>query len=280
MASAESSDAAAWARDFALTLLTRDPQWMEAADEAGVQRIGIDIERKGKRARQRRLLDARISTHVLQDLRTVSKHVRRARVFARLNGPHNRTADEVERALDLGATALMLPQFREVAEVGRFVEIVGGRAETILLIETPAAVARVAEIAALGGVHEIMIGLNDLHMALGLRSPMELASSPMLEFLSSEIRAAGVRFGFGGVARHTIRGLPVNPDLVLARQAALGSGAAWIARSFFADGLRPEGFRQALGSLRRRLRHWRGRSGAELSAAAMQLRLAVARERD
>jgi len=274
----KSSDASAKARDFVLTLLSRDPEWIQAADEAGVQRIGIDIERLGKRARQRHLPDARISPHTLQDLRVVARHVRSARVFARLNGPHGRTADEVERALDLGATALMLPQFRDVAEAARFIEVVDGRAEVILLIETPAAAARVAGIAAIGGVSEIMVGLNDLHMAMGLRNSMELASSSMLEMLSAEARAAGVRFGFGGVARHTLRGLPIDPDLVLARHAAVRSGAAWIARSFFEGGLQPDGMRAAVGDLRRRLRHWYGKSDSELAAVGARLRQATAQD--
>ena len=38
--------------DFRLTLISRDPDLIRAADGAGIDRIGIDIERLGKRERQ------------------------------------------------------------------------------------------------------------------------------------------------------------------------------------------------------------------------------------
>ena len=39
-------------RDFVLTLLTNQPGLAARADEAGVQRVGLDLESRGKRERQ------------------------------------------------------------------------------------------------------------------------------------------------------------------------------------------------------------------------------------
>lgn len=265
----------AQAAAFMLTLLTTEPLWVRAAVAAGVQRVGVDIERRGKRARQRSWGDARISDHRLVQLRTVAAHAGGARVFARLNPPYAGTAAEVERALALGASSLMLPQFRTVADAECFVGLVAGRAEVLLLVETAPAVARLREIAAVRGVDEIMVGLNDLHHALGLRSAMELAASPELERIAAEVRDAGVRFGFGGVARPGEQGLPVSPDLLLARHAALGSASAWIARSFFEGGLSPEDFPAAVDGLRRRLAWWFGRSARSLAVARRRMQEAI-----
>ncbi len=249
------------ANDFVLTLLSRDPEWIHAADRAGIERIGIDIERHGKRRRQASVPGTRISTHRLADLKTIARNVKNARVFARLNPLFRGTRDEIEQALDFGAQSLMLPQFERAEQAARFVDFVDGRAEVVLLLETAPAVARVREIVAVHGVAEIMIGLNDLALALKLDHPMELVGSDLMEHLSTAIRGAGRRFGFGGVADPRVTGLPFSPDRLLARHAELCTGSAWIARSFFTGGLRPDGFAEALSSLRARLTYWRTKKG-------------------
>lgn len=263
-------------KPFKLTHLTRDPAWIEAADSAGVDRIGIDIERLGKHARQSSDSKARISDHALEDLRIVTAHVKSALPFARLNPPHEGTADEVERAIDLGARSLMLPNFRTAEEVERFVKFVGGRAEVILLLETGPAVVRLDSILKVPGVDEVMVGLNDLRIELRLSNPMEIAASNLLDFIAQQVQAAGMPFGFGGVAQHHRTGLPVEPDLLLARYAHLGARSAWISRSFYNDGLKPDEFAKAIATLRARLDHWSGQSREELGAAAASLRKAVA----
>ena len=259
------------AADFTLTLLTCDPAWIRAGDEAGIQRIGIDIERRGKWKRQGGLAGARISRHRLEDLALVAARVRRARVFVRLNPLHAGTREEIETALALGATSLMLPQFRSPAEAARFVAWVKGRAEVTLLLETGAAVARLRKIVALAGVDEIMIGLNDLALELRVSGPMELAASDLMRHLSAEIRGAGIRFGFGGVAGRHTRGLPVPPDLLLARQAALKSQSAWLARSFFGPVPQPAGMKADIRRLRDRLRYWLAQPAEITDRAARRL---------
>src|SRR3569833_3077497 len=114
---------------FTLTLVTDDPALAAEADVAGVQRIGIDIERLGKAGRQAAQPQARISAHTLDDLARLAPVVRKARLFCRLDPPHAGTREQIERALDRGAGVLMLPYFADSEDAARFVELVDGRAQ-------------------------------------------------------------------------------------------------------------------------------------------------------
>lgn len=241
--------------DFILTALARDPAVVRMAAAAGVNRIGIDIERIGKQLRQNPGGDFRYSDHELDDLAAVARHAGQAKLFVRLNPLHGGSKAEIGRALESGAGVLMLPYFSTPCEAGRFIEMVAGRAETVLLVETAEAAARIREIAAVPGVQEIMIGLNDLHMSLGLSHPFEVLTCGAAAAIAEHVHAAGLRFGFGGVARVDDRSLPVAPDLVYAQYALLGGRAAWLARSFY-RGIDTTDIPAAVLRLRERLAFW------------------------
>lgn len=241
--------------DFILTALTRDPAFARAADEAGVDRIGIDIERLGKHNRQADRPHLRFSDHELDDLTILKDHVRRAEIFVRLNPLHEESRAEIERALELGARVVMLPYFFDPNDARCFAQMIDGRAKLVLLIETAAAAARIREIAAVPGVEEIMVGLNDLHISLGLSHPFEVLASYEIASIAERVRAAGLRFGFGGVARAGDLTLPVAPDLIYAQYPLLGATAAWLARSFFRD-IGPGEIAGAVQQVRERLAFW------------------------
>ncbi|RBP36092.1 2-keto-3-deoxy-L-rhamnonate aldolase RhmA [Roseimicrobium gellanilyticum] len=257
---------------FTLTLLTKDTAWAAAADAAGVTRVGVDIERMGKIQRQGFVPDARISDHTLADLIPIAKVLHHARAFVRINPLHSTTREEVERALQAGARSLMLPQFRNASEVREFVGMVAGRAETLLLLETKECLEDLDAIFAIAEVDEVMVGLNDLSLALGMRHPMQLVASPTLDDIAARARKAGRAFGFGGVASPDVsESVPVPPDLVLARHAALGSHSAWIARSFHKR-LTPNTFGDAVRRLQSRLNFWFTRSKEHVEDAGRELR--------
>ncbi len=243
-------------RTLELTHLSRDPAWIAAADAAGIERIGIDIERLGKAERQSTVANARISEHELKDLRTVSRHVRRAKPFARLNRPHAGSADEIDEAIAHGAKSLMLPGFDTAAEVESFVRHIDGRCEVILLIETRMAVETLERILAVAGISQVMAGLNDLSLQYGLAGPMHMAVSDTLDRIAERVHTAGLPFGFGGVARPERHDLPANPDLLLARYAQLDARLTWVSRSFTNDGLEPKDFANAVARLHTRHAHW------------------------
>jgi len=258
--------------DFVLTAITDDPILAGRCDAAGVDRIGVDIERLHKRARQGHLPAARISSHELAALPALARVVTQAALFARLNPLHDGSAAEIAEALAGGARVLMLPYFTHAGEVQRFVRLVDGRARVVLLLETAAALVRLHEILAVDGVDEIMVGLNDLHLSMGVANPFELVAAELMELVSTAVRARGLRFGFGGLGRAGDETLPVPADLVFAQHARLGSRAAWLARSFFA-GLPPEEpLGPEIGRLRTRLAHWAEQPASALAHERDRLR--------
>ena len=260
---------------FRLTLITGDAAVADIADRAGVDRIGVDLERLGKAARQVGH-DTFISPHTWEDLGAIRQAVRKAELLVRLNPLNPGTAFEVEAALGLGAEVLMLPYFRTPAEVETFVRIVRGRAAVHPLIETAPALVRVREIAAVRGVDEVMIGLNDLRLQLGVASHFEVLASPLTDVVAHEIRRAGLPLAIGGVAPPGLAGLPVDPDLVLAQYPRLDATGAWLARSFVRAVGAGADFARGVVELRDRLTHWASETPAALEEQREQLaRLAM-----
>lgn len=59
----------------------------------------------------------------------------------------------------------------------RFVKAVNGRAKCCLLLETPESVAILEDIVAVPGIDMIHLGLNDMHLALGMKFMFELLAN-------------------------------------------------------------------------------------------------------
>ncbi|MBI3857902.1 MAG: aldolase, partial [Planctomycetes bacterium] len=133
-------------------------------------------------------------------------------------------------AADLGADLLMLPMFRSARELDAFCRIVAGRARVVALVETPEAVRDFAAILGVRGLGEVYIGLNDLSLALGLDFLFEPLASGMIDGMATELRGAGLPFGFGGIARLGVGDLPA--ELVLGEHVRLGSTAVILSRAF------------------------------------------------
>lgn len=260
--------------EFVLTAITADPELVRAADDAGVDRIGIDIERIGKLTRQGHLAQARFAAHQLDDLAVVAGSVRHAAVFARLNPLHAESAEEIEQALQLNAQLLMLPYFAQPAAVATFVQMVGARAEVIPLVETAAAAERISELTSIPGLREIMVGLNDLQLSLALANPFEIVVSERMRTMARCVQEAGMRFGFGGLARVDDPTLPIAPDLIIAQYPRLGASSAWLSRSFFC-GIGPSQVGPAVHALRERLRYWAGQPPSVLALERTRLAAAI-----
>ena len=255
-----------------LTLWTNDPSTARSADAAGVDRIGVDLERVGKAERQAGL-GTWISPHSVDDLARLRPAVAHGRLFARVNPVHAGSGDEVESALAAGAEVLMLPMFRSATEVARFVALVAGRARVVGLLETREAVADVEAVVRVAGLDELHIGINDLALELGLPNRFGVLVSDAAERVARATADAGLRLGVGGIGRLSDTELPIAPDLLYAQYPRLGATAALLSRSFLAGGcdLAPE-IRRA----RERLEWWAGRPRAELDRAANDLRAALA----
>lgn len=246
---------ASFGDEFRLTLITNDPALAAKGDVSGVDRIGVDLEMLGKAERQAGQ-KTRLSGHTTEDLAVVAASLRRAELFVRVNPVNAGTSAEVEAVLSHGAQVLMLPYFRTAGEVETFVRLVDGRAAVMILVETASALVRIREILAVPGVQEVMVGLNDLRLELGVRNHFEVLVSPLMDAVASEVRKAKLPFSIGGVARVDDVSLPVSPDLILAQYARLGATGAWISRSFFEGVPADWDFGAAVASVRQRLTEW------------------------
>lgn len=220
-----------------LTLFSDDPEVAAAADRAGVDRVGPDLEHLGKSARQGGL-GWRISAHRESDIDAVGSRLSRARLLVRINPLAQAGCQELERVLGKGAQVVMLPMVRCAEEVCRFVDRVDGRACTIALIETASGLAGAGDIAAVPGLSEIHFGLNDLALDLGVTNRFGLLADARLERACGQVRSAGVRLGVGGIAPVDAEP-PITPRLVYAALVRLGAEATLLSRSFLAGGFRP-----------------------------------------
>ena len=112
--------------------ITKDPEIARIAEEAGVDRIWVDLEYIGKALRQGGL-DTVQSHHTIEDIKVIHAAINRAELQVRVNPIHEATADygdsrsEIEAAIAAGADRLMLPYFKTVEEVETFLRLVGGR---------------------------------------------------------------------------------------------------------------------------------------------------------
>lgn len=255
---------------FVFTLFTNSKELAKQADLAGVDRVGLDLEVLGKKQRQDPL-KSWISDHSIADLPAIRNVLADAKLFARTNPLNPNSKQEVDMLVQQGVQVLMLPMFRQVWEVEQWIDLVAGRATTSLLLETGSAADNIEDIVRVDGIDEIHIGLNDLHLDLGLSNHFQILVLPLIEKLSSCIRAAGIPFGFGGVARTMDSTLPLSPDLVYAQYPRLNADRALISRVYFLPDHRPVDLVEELEKSRAALDSWSLKTDQELETARIQL---------
>ena len=225
---------------LSLMYITNDPAVARIAEASGVDRIWVDMEFIGKTARQGGMDTVQLH-HTIDDIRAIRAAVSKSEVLVRVNPIHEATADygdsawEIPAAIDAGADVVMLPFFRTGDEVRTFLELVNGRAKTMLLLETPEAVEIIDDILALDGIDEIHIGLNDLSLGYGKPFMFELLADGTVERLCRKFREKGIPYGFGGIAALGKGMLPA--ERVIREHYRLGSTRAILSRSFCNTGI-------------------------------------------
>ena len=218
-----------------LMYITNQAEIAQIAESAGVDRIFVDMEFIGKDVRQKGL-DTVKSHHTAQDVAAMKAAVANAEVLVRVNPIHDAlpdyfsSKDEIEAVLRAGADIVMLPYFKTVEEVRTFIGLVGGRARTMLLLETPEAVERMDEILEVPGIDEIHIGINDLSLGYGRRFMFELLADGTVEQICFKLRKKGIPFGFGGIASLGNGLLP--SEYIVKEHYRLGSSFVILSRSF------------------------------------------------
>ena len=235
-----------------LMYITNRPEIAQIAEENGVDWIFVDMEFIGKDNRQGGL-DTVQNHHTIEDVRNIKNAVKKAKVLVRVNPIHKAmlhvdgtiaymdSKTEVESAIEAGADILMLPFFHSVEEVKEFVYLVqqansqmerygNNRAQVCLLLETPEAAILLDEILNVPGIDMIHIGLNDLHLAMGMKFMFQLLTDGIVEQLTKKIKAKGIPFGFGGIA--SLHGGALPGSYVLKEHYRLGSSMVIVGRSF------------------------------------------------
>lgn len=214
---------------LALMYITNDPTVAQIAEKNGVQRVWIDLETLGKEERQKNLNTVK-SHHCIHDIEVISNVLTTSEVLVRVNPINPGSEEEINQVIAAGADMIMLPMWKTVEDVKRFLSFVNGRVKTTLLLETKEAVECLDQVLELGGFDEIHIGLNDLHLSYGLTFMFELLSNGTVESLCKKIAATGIPYGFGGIARIGEGTLPA--EWIVKEHYRLGSTRAILSRSF------------------------------------------------
>lgn len=217
-----------------LMYITNRPEIAQIAESAGVNRIFVDMEYIGKSDRQGGM-DTVQSHHTVKDIKRISEAISTAELLVRINPIHEASADygsskeEIDAAIANGADILMLPYFKTVDEVKKFVELVDGRVKTMPLVETPEAVDNIDQILDLN-IDEIFIGLNDLSLGYGKKFMFELLADGTVEGLCNKFKKKNISYGFGGIAALGKGMLPA--EKVITEHYRLGSSCVILSRSF------------------------------------------------
>lgn len=222
---------------MALTLMyiTNNPQVALIAQEAGINRVWVDMEYIGKEQRQSGMNTVK-SHHTVADVAKLRKVLTTSQLLVRVNPIHDASSEycsskeEIDNVIEAGAEIVMLPMFTSPQEVEKFVEYVDKRARVLLLCETKEAAERIDEIMAVSGIDEMYVGLNDLHISYGQKFMFQPLCDGKMDRLAEKMKNKGLNFGFGGIARIGYGMLPA--EYIIGEHYRLGSTSAILSRGF------------------------------------------------
>lgn len=218
-----------------LMYITNNPEVALIAENAGVDRIFIDMEYIGKDDRQKGL-DTVKSHHTLNDITRIRRVISKAEVMVRCNpihpdsSEHMSSEEEINGIIENGADIVMLPYFKTTDEVKKFLNLVAGRAKTLLLFETPESIDHLDEILQLDGIDEVFVGLNDLSLGYRRTFMFEVLADGIIDQICQKFKEYAYSYGFGGIAAVGKGMLPA--ERIIAEHYRLGSTCVILSRSF------------------------------------------------
>ena len=212
--------------------ITNNLEMALAAEDAGVNRVWIDLETLGKEERQKGINSVK-SHHTIDDIRHIRPRLTKAKMMVRVNPWNENSVKEIDEVIEAGAQIVMLPMWKTAKEVSFFLNAVRGRALTSLLLETKEAEECLNDVLNLHGIDEIHVGLNDLHLSYGLSFMFELLSNGTIDRIVDKIKPTGIPYGFGGIS-HLGDGL-IPAEMVIMEHYRLGSTRAILSRGFCAQ---------------------------------------------
>lgn len=212
-----------------MMFITNEVRIAKIAESATVDIIFIDLEVNGKNVRQANM-DTVKSSHTISDVSNMKNILSTSKLLVRINPLYEGTQLEIDEVISRGADIVMLPMFQTTADVVKFVDIVNGRAQTMLLVETIEAEKSISQISAMSGINTIHIGLNDLHIAHNKTFMFELLTDGNVERMRKHIMRYEISYGFGGIAKLDEGMLPARS--IIAEHYRLGSTQTILSRSF------------------------------------------------
>lgn len=212
-----------------LYMIVNDPEIAKYV--CGVEDVWpfVDLEYLGKAERQAHV-DSWKSQHRMTDVSRIREAVPQANLLVRVNPLHETSKQEIDEVIARGANAIMLPMFHDVETLATFYDLLDGRVKGIPLFETAGSIRVLPQAIDRLPVDSLHIGLNDLHLDLGLTWMFQCLADGYLEEAASALRAAGTRFGVGGIAQ--VGKGTLSAEYVLREHVRLGSTATILSRSF------------------------------------------------
>lgn len=213
---------------FELFAFYSNPQTLEELIDADIDGIIIDWENKGKSQRQS-LYNTQVNLHDANDLEFVCR-TKNLNVICRINGPKFWSKNEISRAIDAGATEILLPMITSLDEVEFALNHVNGQVKTGLMLETNAAL-EIADQLNKMPIHRFFVGLNDLSIQRESRNLF----LPFIDGTIDELRPKiSKKFGIAGLT-HPDAGEPIPCSYLINQMKKYHSSFGFLRRSFYKD---------------------------------------------
>lgn len=234
----------------------------------------IDWESGGKYARQassEQLIG--LTTNLDHDDRDGVEVARRLgfdRVICRINAFNEGTAGEVEDVIAQGGTDVLLPMWRTMDELRGLKDLVRGRAQIGVMIETADAVSQARQL------HSIrpsfaFIGLMDLAIDRGTTTIFNPIVDGTLDKVADDL--GDIPFGFGGLTVPD-KGEPIPSRLFVGEMLRLGAAFSVMRRSFFRDVPLDESS-AAIASIGAAITRWSSRSSSQIEQDRRDLQVKI-----
>ena len=208
-----------------------------ACERAGVDRIFVDMEYIGKDKRQKGL-DTVKNHHTVQDVKNIMAVIKKSKLMVRVNPIHSGSVNEINSVIAAGADFIMLPMWKTVEDVKQFLDIVDGRAKTMLLLETEEARLCLDDVLKLSvpnstGEMVPFSSFTKVEEQLGQHKKFmfELYTDGTVDEIVSKLKKARIKFGIGGVGKVNSNNL-LPAENILCEHYRLGSSMAILARAF------------------------------------------------
>ena len=218
---------------FKFLMIVDDPTIAGFISKHGVHRLFVDLEIMGKHERQGHL-DTVQSFQTMDTVSRIRDGAPNGHVLVRINPFHDGTAAEIDEIIARGADSVMLPMFHDYETLAAFLDLLRDRIEAVPLFETIGSIAALPKIIEQLPLSTLHFGLNDLSLERGDKMIFSPLANNVLEDASRALKAKGIPFGIGGIARASEGNIP--PELLLGEHVR-----AWVIRCYSITELPPSG---------------------------------------